>query len=143
MFFGESRHNMDDKGRLILPARFREDLEPSFVMTKGLDNCIFVFPPDEWTRMEEKLKTLPMTSKDARAFVRYFFSGASEETFDKQGRIKIPANLLDHAGLSKATVIIGVGTRLEIWDEETWDSYSDDDALSYDAIAEKMTDLGI
>lgn len=143
MFFGEARHNVDDKGRLILPAKFRTDLGLNFVMTKGLDNCIFVFPHQEWKEMEEKLKSLPMTNRDARAFVRYFFSGAAEGDLDKQGRIRIPQNLVKYANLNKETVIIGVGTRLEIWSQETWDAYNNDDSLSYDQIAEKMSELGI
>lgn len=143
MFFGEARHNVDDKGRLILPAKFRDDLGFRFVMTKGLDNCIFLFPQEEWRIMEEKLKSLPMTNRDARAFVRYFFSGAAEGEVDKQGRIRIPQNLLEYAGLEKQSVIIGVGTRMEIWDQEAWDQYNNDDSLSYDQIAEKMSELGI
>lgn len=143
MFFGEARHNVDDKGRLILPAKFREDLGLNFVMTKGLDNCIFLFPQEEWSVMEEKLKSLPMTSRDARAFVRYFFSGAAEGELDKQGRIRIPQNLVEYAKLDKQTVIIGVGTRLEIWDQSLWDDYNNDDSLSYDQIAERMSELGI
>ncbi|MDO5036869.1 MAG: division/cell wall cluster transcriptional repressor MraZ [Tissierellia bacterium] len=143
MFFGESRHNMDDKGRLILPAKFREDLGAGFVMTKGLDNCIFIFPSEEWKVMENKLKSLPMTNKEARAFVRYFFAGASYGSFDKQGRIKIPQNLIDYADLEKESIIIGVGTRLEIWAEGKWEDYTHDDSLSYNQIAETMSELGI
>lgn len=143
MFFGEAQHSVDNKGRLIFPAKFRQALGDHFVITKGLDHCIFVFPMDEWKVMEEKLKALPMTNRDARAFVRYFFSGASEEKFDKQGRIRVPQNLIDHANLEKQAIIIGVGTRLEIWSEAEWEAYNDDDSLSYDQIAERMSDLGI
>lgn len=143
MFFGEARHNIDNKGRLILPAKFREDLGSGFVMTKGLDNCIFVFPEEEWKAMEAKLKELPMTNREARAFVRYFFSGAAEGEIDKQGRIRVPQNLVEYAHLEKPTVIIGVGTRLEIWSQEIWDNYNEDDSLGYDQIAERMFELGI
>ena len=143
MFFGEIRHSVDSKGRLVMPAKFREGILDGYVMTKGLDQCIFLFPMDEWRRMEEKLKSLPLTHKDARAFVRYFFSGACDGELDKQGRVRIPQNLMDYAGLDATTVIIGVGTRMEIWSEDLWDAYSEDDALSYDRIAQQLSDLGI
>jgi len=112
-------------------------------MTKGLDNCLFVYPKDEWKIVEDKLKGLPMTNKDARAFVRFFFSGATECILDKQGRVLIPGNLREHSKLVKDTVVIGVSTRLEIWSKEEWNDYNDDDSLSYDSIAEKMAELGI
>ncbi len=143
MFFGEIRHNVDSKGRLVMPAKFREEILDGFVMTKGLDQCIFLFPLNEWQRMEEKLKSLPLTHKDARAFVRYFFSGACDGELDKQGRIRIPQNLMDYAELSGKSVVIGVGTRIEIWSEALWDDYNDDDSLSYDQIAQQLADLGI
>lgn len=126
-----------------MPAKFREGILDGFVMTKGLDQCIFLFPLNEWQRMEEKLKSLPLTHKDARAFVRYFFSGACDGELDKQGRIRIPQNLMDYAELSGKSVVIGVGTRIEIWSEALWDDYNDDDSLSYDQIAQQLADLGI
>lgn len=126
-----------------MPAKFREGILDGFVMTKGLDQCIFLFPLNEWQRMEEKLKSLPLTHKDARAFVRYFFSGACDGELDKQGRIRIPQNLMDYAELSGKSVVIGVGTRIEIWSEALWDGYNDDDSLSYDQIAQQLADLGI
>lgn len=143
MFIGEYHHTLDKKGRLILPLKFREELGESFVLTKGLDHSLFVYPDHEWARIEEKLKTLPLTSRDARAFVRFFFAGAAETSLDNQGRILIPSNLRDHGNLEKEAVIIGVSTRLEIWDEETWNRYTEDESLSIDHIAEKMTELGI
>ncbi len=143
MFFGEVKHNIDAKGRLVLPAKFRDGIQDGYVMTKGLDQCIFLFPMDEWRRMEEKLKSLPITHKNARAFVRYFFSGACDGELDKQGRVRIPQNLMDYARLNATTVIIGVGTRMEIWSEDLWDAYTEDDALSYDQIAQQLSDLGI
>jgi MraZ protein len=143
MFIGEYQHTIDGKGRLIIPSKFRDPLGDEFVMTKGLDNCLFVYPKDEWRVVEDKLKSLPMTNKDARAFVRFFFSGATECILDKQGRVLIPGNLREHSKLMKDTVVIGVSTRLEIWSKEEWDSYNDDDSLSYDSIAEKMAELGI
>jgi len=143
MFIGEHQHSLDDKGRLIIPSKFREGLGYEFVMTKGLDNCLFVYPKKEWQILEEKLKSLPLTNKDARAFIRFFFSGASECELDKQGRVLIPSNLRDHSKLEKDAVVIGVSTRIEIWSKTEWESYNDDDNLSYDSIAEKMAELGI
>jgi len=126
-----------------MPSKFREDLGYNFIMTKGLDNCLFVYPKEEWTILEGKLRSLPLTNRDARAFVRFFFSGATECILDKQGRILIPNNLREHAKLIKEAVIIGVCTRIEIWSKEEWDAYNSDDNLSYDSIAEKMAELGI
>lgn len=143
MFIGEHQHSLDEKGRIIIPSKFRSDLGLEFVMTKGLDNCLFVYPKSEWLILEEKLKTLPLTNKDARAFVRFFFSGATESTLDKQGRVLIPANLREHSRLDKDAVIIGVSTRLEIWGKDNWDNYTDEDNLSYESIAESMAELGI
>ncbi|NLK44766.1 MAG: division/cell wall cluster transcriptional repressor MraZ [Tissierellia bacterium] len=143
MFIGEYQHTLDSKGRIIIPSKFRSELGEEFVMTKGLDNCLFVYPKTEWSILEEKLKTLPLTNRDARAFVRFFFSGASECELDKQGRVLIPPNLRDHSKVEKEVVIIGVSTRIEIWSKEEWDTYNNDDSLSYDSIAEKMAELGI
>lgn len=143
MFIGEYQHSIDPKGRIIIPSKFRGELGYEFVITKGLDNCLFVYPPDEWKVIEDKLKSLPLTNKDARAFIRFFFSGASESNLDKQGRVLIPANLREHSKIDKDAVIIGVSTRLEIWSKENWESYIDEDNLSYDSIAEKMAELGI
>ncbi len=143
MFIGEYQHTLDTKGRIIIPSKFREELGEEFFMTKGLDNCIFVYPKEEWIILEEKLKTLPLTNSDARAFIRFFFSGASEGSLDKQGRVLIPANLREHSKLDKEAVVIGVSTRMEIWSKEEWDAYNNDDNLSYDSIAEKMAELGI
>lgn len=143
MFIGEYNHSVDSKGRVSIPAKFREDLGERFILTKGLDNCLFIYSVDEWTILENKLKQLPLTNKDARAFVRFFFSGASECELDSQGRIRIPTNLRDHATLDKDAVIIGVGTRIEIWSNNAWEEYNNDDNLSYDEIASKMAELGI
>ncbi|HZK33084.1 MAG TPA: division/cell wall cluster transcriptional repressor MraZ [Tissierellaceae bacterium] len=143
MFIGEYQHTLDSKGRIIIPSKLREELGETFVMTKGLDNCLFVYPKSEWTILEEKLKTLPLTNRDARAFVRFFFSGASESGLDKQGRALIPGNLREHSKLDKDVVVIGVSTRIEIWSKKEWDDYNNDDNLSYENIAEKMAELGI
>ncbi len=143
MFIGEYQHSIDSKGRLIIPAKFREDLGEVFIITKGLDNCLFVYPKSEWTILEEKLKLLPLTRKDARAFVRFFFSGACECELDKQGRVLIPSNLRVHSKLEKDAVIIGVSTRVEIWSKDEWNLYNEDENLSYESISEKMAELGI
>lgn len=143
MLIGEYNHTIDTKGRLSIPSKFRDELGESFIVTKGMDHCLFVYPIDEWKIIENKLKQLPMTNRDARAFVRFFFAGATECEFDNQGRIRIPANLREHAKLEKDAIIIGVATRLEIWSLEQWNSYNSDANLSYDEIAVKMQELGI
>ncbi|PKM80637.1 MAG: cell division/cell wall cluster transcriptional repressor MraZ [Firmicutes bacterium HGW-Firmicutes-14] len=145
MFMGEFQHTIDAKGRLIVPQKFRDALGEKFVATRGLDNCLFVFSAEEWQLMEQKLKTLPMTSKDARAFVRFFFSGATECELDKQGRILLPANLRDYAKLEKDVVLLGAINRVEIWSKESWQEYSNNTEDACEEIAEKMFnfDLGI
>ena len=121
MFMGEYNHSIDPKGRLIVPAKFRESLGDMFVVTQGLDGCLFVYPNEEWQAFEEKLKTLPMANKDARKFVRFFLAGAAQVELDKQGRILLPSNLRSFAGLEKDCALVGVGTRVEIWDKERWE----------------------
>lgn len=142
MFIGQFQHSLDQKGRLIIPSKFRETLGQSFVLTKGLDGCLFVYPRDEWAVLEQKLKTLPFTQKDARAFIRFFFAGATEAEMDKQGRILIPPQLREHAHIEKDVVIIGVSNRVEIWSQEQWEAYNAKAAESYEDIAETL-DLGI
>ena len=143
MFYGEYQHSVDPKGRVIVPAKFREGLGEKFIVTKGLDNCLFAYSMTEWSNLEAKLKTLPLANKDARAFIRFFFAGASECEVDKQGRILIPQNLREYANLDKDVYIIGVSTRVEIWDRSKWETYSSDDNVGADSIAEKMEALGI
>ncbi len=143
MFMGEYRHSIDGKNRMIIPAKFRDDLGDHFVMTKGLDGCLFLYPLSEWSILEDKLKSLPFTKSDARSFVRFFFSGATECEVDKQGRILLPQNLKDFCKISKDVVIIGVSTRVEIWAEEVWTTYSQEAEETYEEIAENMVDLGI
>ncbi len=143
MLIGEYEHSVDAKGRLIMPSKLKQDLGESFIVTKGLDSCLFVFSLTEWSNFEEKLKTLPLTNKNARDFVRFFLSGATECELDKQGRFLISANLRQYASLEKDVVIIGVGTRLEIWNKEKWQEYSNEENISADEIAENMTMLGI
>lgn len=143
MFIGEYQHTLDPKNRVIMPAKFREKLGDSFVMTKGMDNCLFIYANEEWRNVEEKLKSLPMTNKDARAFVRFFFAGASECDLDKQGRMVMPTHLKEYAKIDKDLVIIGVSTRIEIWSREEWNKFNSDANISYEDVAEKMSQLGI
>ncbi|MCR4430048.1 MAG: division/cell wall cluster transcriptional repressor MraZ [Tepidanaerobacteraceae bacterium] len=142
MFMGQFQHALDPKGRLTIPARFRELLGDTFILTKGLDRCLFVYPKDEWAVLEQKLKSLPFTQKDARAFIRFFFSGAVEIEMDKQGRILVPPQLRDYAGIDRDIIIIGVSNRAEIWSVEEWEVYSRQASASYEEIAEKL-DLGL
>ena len=141
MLIGEYEHTLDAKGRVSMPAKLRRDMGEAFIVTKGLDGCLFAFSQDEWMNFETKLKSLPLSDKNARNFVRFFLAGATECELDKQGRFLIPANLRKEANLEKEAVIIGVGTRLEIWNKETW--IAKDEAISADEIAENMTMLGI
>ena len=143
MFMGEYHHNVDTKGRLIVPAKFREDLGEIFVLTRGLDQCLFGYPLNEWKIIEEKLKGLPMTKKDARAFTRFFFSGATECEIDKQGRINISSPLLNYAKLEKECVILGVSNRIEIWSQDIWNDYFNESADSFAEIAENMIGFDI
>lgn len=143
MLLGEYRHNVDAKGRVSVPSKFRGDLGQSFVVTKGLDNCLYLYSKDEWKKFEDKLKNLPITSQEARSFVRFFFAGASECEVDKQGRINIPQNLREYARIQKDVVIVGVSTRAEIWNSENWDKYTSSDSLDVSKIASQMSSLGI
>ncbi|KKM12280.1 cell division protein MraZ [Clostridiales bacterium PH28_bin88] len=143
MFMGEFQHSIDEKGRMIVPARFRDGLGDHFVITKGLDNCLFVYPMEEWLVLEEKLRALPFTKADARAFVRFFLSGATECELDRQGRILLPANLREYAQLDKDVVVIGVSSRVEIWSKVVWEEYSLKASQEYEGLAEKVVDLGI
>lgn len=141
MLIGEYEHSLDAKGRLIMPAKFREDLGEKFIITKGLDGCLFAFSTDEWKKFEEKLSTLPISNKDARAFTRFFFAGAIDCEIDKQGRFLISSNLREFASLEKDVVIVGMNSRVEIWSKEKWQEC--DENISADSIAEKMEMLGI
>lgn len=143
MLIGEYEHSLDVKGRLIMPAKLRADIGEKFIISKGLDGCLFVFSQEEWSNFEAKLKELPLTNKNARDFVRFFLSGATECELDKQGRFLIVNNLRAYAEIEKEVIIIGVGTRLEIWNKEKWDKYNSSENLSADQIAENMTMLGI
>ena len=142
MFMGEYSHTIDAKGRIIVPVKFRESLGDNFVVTKGLDNCLFVYSKEDWQKFEKKLRTLPLTNKDARKFTRFFLAGAAEMEVDKQGRILIPSVLREFAALEKDVVFVGVGSRIEIWNRAGWDEsisgYDDD----MDEVAENMDSLG-
>lgn len=138
---GEFQHSIDEKGRMIVPVKFREGLGASFVVTRGLDKCLFVYPMREWETLEEKLKSLPMTRADARSFVRFFLSGATDCELDKQGRILIPGTLRDYATLTKDCVIIGVSSRVEIWSQDLWEQYAASASESFAEIAENLVDL--
>ncbi|RKQ37391.1 division/cell wall cluster transcriptional repressor MraZ [Oceanobacillus halophilus] len=143
MFMGEFQHNIDPKGRIIVPSKFREDLGEAFVVTRGLDKCLFAYPMEEWKILEEKLKKLPLTKKDARAFTRFFFSGAVECEVDKQGRINIPQTLRKYAALEKECVVIGVSNRIEFWANENWEEYVEESEESFAEIAENLMDFDI
>jgi MraZ protein len=133
VFLGTHSPRLDDKGRLILPAKFRDELAEGLVITKGQERCLFVFPMAEFTQIAEQLRAAPMTHKAARAYSRVFFASASDEVPDKQGRITIPPHLREYAGLSRDCVVIGASTRVEIWDSQAWDTYL---AESEDAFAD-------
>ncbi len=141
LLIGEYEHSLDAKGRLIMPAKLRTDMGERFIITKGLDGCLFAFSQNEWENFETKLKALPLSDKNARNFVRFFLSGAIECEIDKQGRFLISNNLRTAANLEKEVIIIGVGTRLEIWNKTTWEKCDED--ISADEIAENMSLLGI
>ncbi|MBR4944598.1 MAG: division/cell wall cluster transcriptional repressor MraZ [Peptococcaceae bacterium] len=141
MFFGEYEHSIDAKGRLIIPAKLRDALGANFMITKGLDGCLSVYPMDQWAEFEAKLQALPMNQPSARAFARFFFSGATEGELDKQGRVMLPPNMREYASLTKDVVITGAGNRLEIWDKAARDAYLAE-TESPEEMAAKMSDMG-
>lgn len=135
---GEFHHSIDEKGRLIVPSKFREELGNSIIVTRGLEDCLFVYSEMEWIKVVSKLKSLPFTKKDARSFTRMFLSGATDADFDKQGRIKIALPLLEYAELKKECVIIGVNDRLEIWSKEKWDSFMKESSENLSDLADHL-----
>ena len=137
MFMGEYHHTIDEKGRLTIPSKIRYDLGEDFVLTRGLDGCLFIYPKKEWEEIIMEYKKLPNT-KDARNFMRFFLSGATTCSFDKQGRINIPIPLAAYADLIKECIIIGVDNRLEIWSEEKWNNFVSENEPNYTEIAEKL-----
>ncbi|MCR5715383.1 MAG: division/cell wall cluster transcriptional repressor MraZ [Lachnospiraceae bacterium] len=142
MFMGEYNHTTDAKGRLIVPSKFREGLTDKFVVTKGLDGCLLAYAPDEWKRVEEGLYSLPLSNKAGRQFLRFFFAGASEIEIDKQGRILIPQNLRDYAGITKDVVSVGVDRKVEIWSKDRYDSM-DVTSEEMDNVLEQLSEMGI
>ena len=142
MFMGEYNHTIDPKGRLIIPAKFREALGDEFVVTKGLDGCLFVYANTEWNNFEEKLRTLSLTNKNARQFTRFFLAGAAACEVDKQGRILIPQVLREFAKLEKDVVLVGVASRIEIWSKEVWEESISTYDTDMDEVAENMENLG-
>ncbi len=138
MFIGEFHHNIDEKGRLIIPSKFRYELGEKFIVTRGLENCLFVYPMNDWNNIINKLKELPFTSKDARTFMRMFLSGATECEIDRNGRINISSPLINYASLEKECVIIGVNDRLEIWSNDKFDEFFNTNIDNFSDIAENL-----
>ncbi|OEF96082.1 division/cell wall cluster transcriptional repressor MraZ [Desulfuribacillus alkaliarsenatis] len=141
MFMGEYQHSIDVKGRIIIPAKLRDGLGKTFIITRGLENCLFVYPMSEWELLEQKLKALPFTKKDVRAFTRFLLSGAIEAEADKQGRVLLPNNLRDFAEIDKECVIIGVSSRVEIWSKDKWNNYYQTADSTFEDIAETIVDF--
>ena len=141
MFIGEYHHNIDEKNRLIMPSKFREVLGDSFIVTRGMDSCLFVYPKESWDNLTNELNTLSFTKKDVRAFQRFFLSGATICEFDKQGRINIASPLADYATLSKECVIIGVNDRIEIWAKDKFDNFLDENMENISDIAERLFEV--
>lgn len=137
MFMGQYHHTIDEKGRLTLPSKLREQLGYDFVVTRGLDNCLFVYPRTDWVRIIDTYKSLPNT-KDARNFMRFFLSGATEVNFDKQGRINIATPLINYASLEKDCIIIGVNDHLEIWSESVWNKFMEENEDNFTEIADNL-----
>lgn len=142
MFIGEYQHSLDEKSRVIIPSKYREQLGENFVLTKGLDGCLFIYPLSEWAIFEQKLKGLPLTNMNARKFVRFFLSGAVECTPDKQGRILVPNSLRVYSEIEKDIVFIGMANRIEVWSKAKWTSYNDE-SLDMELLASQMEELGI
>jgi MraZ protein len=143
MFIGEYAHNLDDKGRLAIPVKFRRDLSKGAVVTRGLDNCLFLYTKTEWEKLAEKLATLPFSQSNSRAFSRLMLAGAMEVEIDKQGRVVLPEYLREFAGLKKNVVLAGLYNRAEIWDEAKWKAYKTTTETNSNEIAEKMAELGV
>lgn len=140
MLMGEYHHSLDEKNRLIIPAKFREELGNSFVVTRGLEGCLFIYPNTSWNKIVSDLQTLPFTKKDARNFSRFFLSGATTAELDKQGRVNIASPLVGYADLKKECVIIGVADRLEIWSLDKWNQFFNENEDQLSDIAENLFD---
>ncbi|MCQ2519890.1 MAG: division/cell wall cluster transcriptional repressor MraZ [Lachnospiraceae bacterium] len=142
MFIGEYNHTMDEKGRFIIPSKFRDELDGEFVVTKGLDGCLFAYGKEDWAELVSKLRALPVSNKDARAFTRYMLAGAAQVEIDKQGRALVPQALREFVQIKKEVVLIGVGNRFELWNKDSWNK-ANLCAEDGELLAEKMEDLGI
>ena len=142
MLMGEYHHNIDEKGRIIIPSRLRDELGDNVIITRGLDDCLFLYSMDEWSLLVSKLKSLPFTKRDARNFSRMFLSGATGCLFDKQGRVKISSPLISYAGLNHECVIIGVNDRIEIWAKEKWNKFVCDSTNEFSDLADHLFDIG-
>lgn len=143
MFIGEYSHNLDDKGRMAIPAKFRRELSKGAVVTRGLDNCLFLYTKTEWAKVAEKYANLPIAQANSRAFSRLMLAGAMDVELDKQGRVILPEYLRKFASIKKTLVVAGLYNRLEIWDEELWNKYKNQTEAESGAIAEKMGELGV
>jgi len=143
MFIGEYAHNLDDKGRLAVPKKFRTDLSKGAVVTRGLDNCLFLYTKAEWKVLADKLASLPFSQANSRAFARLMLAGAMDVTIDKQGRIVLPDYLRNFAGLKKEVIVAGLYNRLELWDQKNWEDYKKRTEAESTQIAEQMFDLGV
>lgn len=143
MFLGEFSHSIDEKGRLAIPKKFRVELQKGLIITRGLDNCLFVFPDTEWQKLADQLKKLPLTQANARAFVRLMFAGASEEELDKQGRMIIPQFLRDYAAIEKNVIVAGLMNRVEIWAEGKWNAYKQSAEKKHTDLAEQLAAIGV
>lgn len=139
---GEYAQRLDDKGRLVVPSRLREDLGEHFVVTKGLDACLFVYPAAQWEQIVAKLSALPATSANARAFARLFLAGAQELEADRQGRVTLPPRLREYAGIDREVVLVGLLSRLELWAADRWEAYQAKEQATFESVAETLDDLG-
>ena len=143
VFLGEFSHSIDEKGRLAVPKKFRLELQKGLIITRGLDNCLFVFTDEEWKKLAEQLQKLPLTQSNARAFVRLMFAGASEENLDKQGRIIVPNFLREYAEIQKNVVVAGLMNRVEIWAEDKWNDYKRNAEKKHTDLAEQLAAVGV
>ena len=141
MFIGEYQHNLDAKGRIIIPSKFRDELHTTFILNKGLDGCLAIYSLNQWEKMIEQISKLPSTKKDARLYTRMIASTATECSLDNQGRIQIPSFLSIPANLTKECVVIGANDHIEIWDKATWDAYYLDASNSFEEVAENLSEL--
>jgi MraZ protein len=143
VFLGEYKHSIDDKGRMALPARFRAGLRGGLVITRGLDNCLFIYPKEEWEHLAQKLIQLPISQANTRVFARLMLAGAMDVSVDKQGRVMVPDYLRKYASISQKVVVAGLYNRLEVWDEKSWESYKSKTEKNSNEIAEKLGEIGV